>query len=159
MKITVAELRERAGRILAGADLLDVRLSSAMAQSANPLLEGPFQVDSQVQTRSEVPDDEGLIYTFLRYNVRAVTESNEDAEAWQVDARFVATYKRTTTEDLDPDDLTCFALAIGLMTVHPYAREAIQSLVSRMGYPPFTLGMMAPLTGGADSDLVELNED
>ena len=158
MKITVAELRERASRVLVATELLDVRLLSAASQSVNPTLAGPFVVDSEVQTKSEAPDGTGFVYTLLRYKVRAVKESSDDAEAWSVDARFVATYRMSTEEDFDDDDLTAFGLAIGLMTVHPYAREAIQSFVSRMGYPPFTLGLMAPLTGGEDSELVEVNE-
>jgi preprotein translocase subunit SecB len=42
------------------------------------------------------------------------------------------------------------------MLLHPYARESVQSVVGRMGYPPFTLDMIYPETARPDDATFEI---
>ena len=57
---------------------------------------------------------------------------------------------------LDGEDLGAFAYALGVMHVHPYARETVQSSVSRLGYPPFTLDGILPPTARPDDEIIDL---
>jgi hypothetical protein len=51
-----------------------------------------------------------------------------------------------------------FGLVVGVMTLHPFAREVLQDVTGRLGYPPFTLDLLlSPLTG-EDDDLISLGE-
>jgi preprotein translocase subunit SecB len=98
----------------------------------------------------------GTLYSYSLYDVSAVTRDNESA--WEVKLEMVGLWDVADgTGQFDDEHLSCFALAIGSMTLHPYARENVQAAVSRMGYPPFTLDMLHPPTAGHDEDQIQLD--
>jgi hypothetical protein len=156
VKVTVRDLRERAGEALAVCELQDVRLLSASARSSNPVRPGPFVVNAEIRVKGEDNGEEGIVYSFARYQLVAVLESDEQTEAWAATVEHVATYRKNSELKLTQDQLNSFALAIGVMNLHPYARESAQSLVSRMGYPPFTMDLLHPVTGLPDEDEIEI---
>lgn len=159
MKLTVGELREQAGEALAVCELQDVRLLSASAHSSNPVRPGPFVVNAEIQVKGGENREEGTIQSFSRYRLTGVLEADETAEAWAATVEHVATYRKSSDLELTQDQLNSFALVVGVMNIHPYARESVQSLVSRMGYPPFTMDLLHPIAARPDEDEVGIEPD
>lgn len=152
-KSTVGRLRECAGAVLSHATLLDVRVSRLHCEGTTPVKGGPFEVESNLTVSAT--QDENTVHSYAFYDVRALSE---ETAAWSVKLEMVGTWSTDEgTPKFDEEHLTCFSIAIGMMTLHPYARETIQSAVSRMGYPPFTMDLMTAPTAGADDDVVEIS--
>lgn len=158
MKTTVGELRRRASEALDICTLQDIRLLGASCTSSNPITVGPLVVNTQVQVKGE-DRPEGEVHSFARYRLSATLDAEEPAPAWTVEIELVAVYAKGSEAKLSHDQVSAFALAIGVMNIHPYARETAQSLVSRMGYPPFTMDLIMPLTSGPDDQEIELEPD
>jgi preprotein translocase subunit SecB len=134
--------------------LLDVRVFKLLSEGTVPLADGPFEVQSNLAVRAEQRD--GFIDAYSLYQVEAIAA--DESQAWSVRLEMVGTWTvEAGAPDFDDEHLNCFAFAIGSMTLHPYARENVQSAVSRLGYPPFTLDMISSPTGGADDDVVEIS--
>lgn len=156
MTTTVSELRERAAQVLAAVETLyDVHATSFECESHYPVLPGPFSVVTDIGLRGEL-DDDGGICVHSQYQLRASTA--EDSEtAWTVSFELVGTWNRSTSEKFDAIDLNSFAIGYGVTTLHPYARETAQSMVGRLGYPPFTMDMIQSPLVAPEEDEIDLD--
>src|SRR5680860_521004 len=151
--LTVARLRECASAVLQHVHVEDVHVVQCQVKGAHPIVDGPFDVDSSLVVKAVQRD--GAIDAYSLYEV--IARRTDSVEAWRVRLEVVGVWGAPAgTPEFDSGHLNCFALSIGMMTLHPYAREAVQTAVSRLGYPPFTLEMIASPTGGADDDVVEV---
>lgn len=156
MKATVAELRERANTVLQKTDLSEIRLSGVNARSSNPVLSGVFNVEVEMQLKAADRPADGELDVFARYVATAAVEDDPEVEAWRVAVDQVATYKKGSGDPIDEKDALSFAIIVGIMNLHPFARETVQNVVVRMGYPSFTLDMVSPVGALPDDELIEL---
>lgn len=160
--VSVGKLRERAGRVLQYVAVRDVHLHSLKSRGASPQVDGPFNVSADIRVRGIQLGEFGQVQSWAWYEVSATAQSEEEEsgrEAWTVTMELVAEYWAHDAEEFPQftqDELTAFSLVIGLMTIHPYARETVQSLTGRMGYPPFTLEMLDPISANEDSHVVQI---
>ena len=155
MRITVGRLRELASEVLETCDLSDIRIQGASCSSSDVIAEGPYAIDAQIQVKGVDLHEVAKVNAIAKYTVVATPESG-GGEAWRVEADIVAAYQKSADVHFDEDHLSAFAVAIALMSIHPYAREVVQSLVSRMGYPPFTMDLLPPVTGRPDEEELDL---
>jgi len=152
--LTVGRIRECTSQVLRYVNLLDVHIFKLLSEGTVPLADGPFDVQSNLAVRGQQRD--GFLDAYSLYQVEA--KAPDESEAWSVRLEMVGTWAvEEGAPEFDEEHLNCFAVAIGSMTLHPYARENVQSAVSRLGYPPFTLDMISSPTGGADDDVVEIS--
>lgn len=154
MKIPIREVRERAERVIgAVGGLRDVRVVKLESDSHHPLLEGPFEVTPTLHISGR-RGDMHTVEAEAEYGVQAVASADAESVAWRVRFRIVATWLHNGDPLLDDMDIQSFAIAIGSMVIHPYARETLQSVVGRMGYPPFTMDMLqSPIAENEDEEL------
>lgn len=153
MEITVGRLRECASAVLKHTLLRDVHVARLGCQGSMPLVAGPFDVESDLSVKAV--QVEGEIHSYSLYEVHAEAENGRPA--WSITLEMVGSWETgENSPKFTQEQLTCFSLAIGSMTIHPYAREAVQSAVSRMGYPPFTMDMIQSPTSGNDDELIEI---
>ncbi|MBM9466421.1 hypothetical protein [Nakamurella leprariae] len=166
MKLTVAELRSRASAVLDQLqDMTDVRLVSMSCEAEQPIDFGPFEVSTALSVRSPAEDSAREVYVFSKYVVQARSVQDDDSieearpVAWRVELEMVGTWGRRGGNSalLDSADLTCFAVLVGAMALHPYARETVQSTVGRLGFPPFTMDILHSIDGGSGE--VEIDVD
>lgn len=153
-RTTIGRIRQCAGGVLKYAELRDVRVSKLLCEGVTPLVAGPFEVDSNLSVKAKQAP--GLVDSYALYDIRATSNTGE--QAWMVRLEMVGSWE--TSEDApewDEEHLTCFAIAIGALTLHPYARENVQSAVSRLGYPPFTLDMLTSPVAGDDDDIIDID--
>lgn len=153
-RLTVGRLCGFASEVLSYLQIHDVRIYRTECRGAHPVADGPFQVNWSAQVRAEQPD--GDVDCFSRYDITA--RGAAGVQAWTVVLEVVGVWRMTagSIPAFDDDHLTSFALAIGVPALHPYAREAVQSAVSRLGYPPFTLEMVSSVANGDPDDAIDL---
>ncbi len=116
-----------------------------------------MSVETEIQFKARDRVEDRQFDVFARYNVTATADDDPELEAWRVRVEHVATYRKRDDESIAEDDGVAFSAIIGLVNIHPFAREAVQSAVQRMGYPPFTLDMLEPLSAFPDDHVVELD--
>lgn len=159
MKIAIGELKSRANHVLDSVQEFDtVRVASLECWSHHPVLDGPFNVLPELGVRSSQSTSNDRIDVWARYQLQANTGSDDVVQAWGVTVEIVGSWVQNQTQKFDSLDLECFAMAIGAMALHPYAREAVQSTVGRLGYPPYTMELLTPLTAGPDENEIELDD-
>lgn len=150
---TVGRVRECTSDVLPHVALRDVRVSRMFCEGATPPIDGPFEVESNLTVSAKQHNH--FLYCYAAYDVKA--SSGED-RAWTVKLEMVGSWAiENDAPEFDDEHLNCFAIAIGSMTLHPYARENVQTAVSRLGYPPFTLDMIVSPTAGADEEIIEIS--
>ncbi|WP_323095686.1 hypothetical protein [Intrasporangium sp. YIM S08009] len=166
--VSVGELRERAARVLQAVTLRDVSLHSISAKGANPHLAGPFTVKQGINVKGEASENGDGVQAWAMYQVEAFPTSDEghpdssSAEAaWSLNIEMIADYpfESGSGERFDREHLMAFSIIVGLMAIHPYARETVQNITGRLGYPPFTLEMLEPVSAGDDDDIIQIEMD
>lgn len=151
--VTVGRLRECVSAVLPHVQIDDVHVVRLECWGGHPVVDGPFDVDTSVLVKAEQRG--GNVDAYSLYTVSAA--GPDGADAWNLRLEMVGVWRADdATPAFDDEHLNCFALAIGSMTLHPYAREVVQNAVSRLGYPPFTLDMITPPTGGQDDETIEI---
>lgn len=162
-QVTVANLRALAQGVLDHVHIEDIRLKSLSCDSSDVQIAGPYEVSTNISFRGHLRDRQ-VVECWIRYGVDAtageVDADPEARQAWSVQLELVAAFERNDGSELLPefsaDELEAFAFALGVMHVHPYARETVQSATSRLGYPPFTLDMILPPTAHPDDEVIDL---
>ncbi|QFG21239.1 protein-export chaperone SecB [Actinomadura sp. WMMB 499] len=169
-RTTVGELREIAQNILQYIEIEDINMRSLSITGTHPVLEGPFTVSTTLSVSGEMRADH--IDLFTRYDIRAMPANDDDEReehslhgddkeenAWRLKLILVATFAKQSAKipSFSDEDLKALAYAFGPLFMHPYAREIVQHNVTRLGYPPYTLSILEPLTT-ADDEEVEIKE-
>lgn len=158
--LKLGDLRHLAAVVADSVHLHDVRLANLSCKGTNPLLAGPFDVTTELQVAGSVNKDG--VQVSARYRVSSLSEADpERSEAWHVRLRFDAEFQWDAGADEDSpsfskEETRAFGLLVGLTTIHPYARETVQSLSGRLGYPPFSLELMESLVVASDDSIFRL---
>ncbi|MFK4083581.1 hypothetical protein ACI2LF_05695 [Kribbella sp. NPDC020789] len=157
----LGELRRDSVELAKRLRLRDVRLLDLRCTATNPLLDGPFRIGSKLDVRTDVEAER--LGVEVRYRIGAVSESEEDQpEVWSVSLRVLAEYvdqgedEEKRLDEFSAEECRAFGLMIGLVTVHPYARELVQSMSGRMGYPPYTAEMLESVAVAPDEAVLRI---
>lgn len=125
------------GRVSSRSELKDIRLTDVSAKcepkSVGPL-ESEFSHDCTVAGRDNESLDVRCAYRFIGRNA--------GVEVINISITYLVVYALKTTEPLAEGDISQFAVANGTLHSWPFVREFLHGLTSRMGFPPFKLGVM-----------------
>ncbi|MFW0790056.1 hypothetical protein [Gordonia sp. CPCC 205333] len=128
---------------------------------------GDMTMSTGIQVTFRRPQAD-VLTTMVRYEVAASFEGAKEDEdglpekadrIWEISLVICADWAVPEDADIPDVDARGFALGQGVMTSHPYARETVQSLSTRMGYPPATLDIIRSPWRGLDSVEVGGPED
>lgn len=175
----------RAARVGSRVSLSNVRLWNAVVQQGVPsdvAADEAAQVSlsTDIQARAVV-GDAGAFQTQVHYEVRGVVGPNTAANSASVDeadgadttqsddgerepvllvvASWLIDYQLADGQTADDEDLQAFATVSGTFAAHPYMREFVHGLTSRMGLPPLVLDVMrSPLDTAAAAGLGPASE-
>ena len=125
------------GRVSRYSELKDIRLIEVSAKcdpnSSGPLVPEFSNASSVLRRDSEILE--------ISCSYRFVGRTAE-TEAIVVGISYLLSYSLKSPEPLADDDVVQFASANGTLHSWPFVREFLHALTSRMGFPPFTLGVM-----------------
>lgn len=137
-------------------ELRTVRVTHANCRAINQF---PDNQDVEIVSTVQVSFDcePGYIGTRVRYDVTAAPPDTTDkaSRIWSIHLVLCADWMLAEGHEVPPSDATYFAIGQGVMTCHPYARETVQSLSMRMGYPPATIDI---IRNPWAEDELEINE-
>ncbi|KJF21978.1 SecB-like chaperone [Rhodococcus sp. AD45] len=126
------------------------------AEAHHPPLDGPFILENNVNVMGQLSGDEMLVTA--RYVVTATTDDEDYPEtAWTVDFKTIGVWElNSDAEGISHEALQSFALGYGVTTLHPYARETVQNLTGRLGYPGATIEiLLSPMMGEEDIEIAD----
>jgi hypothetical protein len=118
-----------------------------------------YPSDGPEEAEEAAEDDEDLMFDPSDVSDEPDLEPDADP-AWEIRASFVADHSvRRVPEGeavtFTDDQLKAYSLVTGAMSIHPYAREFVQSMTTRLGYPAFTVPLMRRVAGsGGRPDLI-----
>jgi hypothetical protein len=125
------------GRVSKFAELEDIRLVEVTAKcnpSASGPLEATFAHDSRISNRGDQFLEVRTDYRF--------TGRSAEADIIEVAVTYLIRYVLKAPEPLADDDISEFAISNPVLHSWPFVREFLNSLTSRMGFPPFKLGVL-----------------
>jgi len=125
------------------------------AEAHLPPLDGPFILENNVNVMGQQSDQEMLVTA--RYVVTAITDNDDSDTAWTVEFKTVGVWElKSEAGEISHEALQSFALGYGVTTLHPYARETVQSLTGRLGYPGATIEILvSPILGDEDIEIAD----
>lgn len=149
---------EASGRVGARAEVQDVRLWHAETQLHAFDAEAPYRADLTVNTQVQRAEGSGSFVVSADYVLKALgrvpDDEGEDDEPDYLAAEFtftlIALYQLREEKlevELTDGELEAFSDSVGLMALHPYAREFIQDQTARVGLPSLTLGVARIVQG------------
>jgi preprotein translocase subunit SecB len=125
------------GRVANRVELKAIRVID-MSAKCNPKILGTLEptLDHDCMVAEHAGD---ALEIACNYRFTARIGQTQVAEAA---IKYLLLYKIQGSEPLAEDDLAQFALSNGILHSWPFVRELLYALTSRMGYPPYTLGVM-----------------
>lgn len=125
------------GRVSQYSELKDIRLSEVSAK-CDPKGVGPLESEVSHQSSLLAHDNESLqVKSLYRFLGRTA-----DTQAVEIIITYLVVYSLKAPQPLAEEDLNKFAAANGTLHSWPFVREFLHGLTSRMGFPPFKLGVM-----------------
>lgn len=125
------------GRVSRFSELKDIRLIEVSAK-CDPTAVGPLE--SEVSHDSSVlnRDNDSLQVSISYHFVGRAAET----QVIEVTITYLVVYALKAPEPLADEDVSQFAAANGTLHSWPFVREFLHGMTSRMGFPPFKLGVM-----------------
>jgi preprotein translocase subunit SecB len=165
----IQTLQERASRLAALSSLRDMRIFTGAFNFVR-FPGDDLTFDLEVSPSARLDDEDDFFVVEVEYEVKirkGDPDPAEDKDAGTIanlEFTIAALYTLELRGATAPDDeeLDAFSKSAAMLAVHPYAREFVQSMTSRMGLPPLTLDMIrieyprasnAATELGGDSDL------
>jgi preprotein translocase subunit SecB len=125
------------GRVSRFSELKDIRLTNVSAK-CDPSAVGPLKSevthDSSVLKRDNDSLQVASAYRFIG--------RTGEVQAIEINITYLVVYALKAPEPLTDEDVALFAAANGTLHSWPFVREFLHGLTSRMGFPPFKLGVM-----------------
>ena len=161
MKVSVDTASNLARAVLSQVTDLDIRVAS-LALTAAPQTHEGLQLGTDTSLSLGVNFVQGGIVCVSRYEVSAEPtnedERTEGENRWSVAVEVHGYWTLGSLDELREENAQAFALAVGSMALHPYARSQVQSMVTAAGYSPFTLSVLQSLLEPEPEDeLVDLD--
>jgi len=163
-KLSLDAAGDLARTVLGRVSDLDVRVAALNLVAAPQLHAGvQLRTDTSLFLGVNLVDD-GVVCV-SRYEVTAEPvettefEVEDDEDRWSVAVEVHGYWTLESIDGLGEENAQAFALAVGSMALHPYARTQIQSLVTAGGYPAYTLSVLHSLMEPDPEDgLVDLDQ-
>ncbi|WP_332643280.1 hypothetical protein [Aeromicrobium sp.] len=160
----IDQLRLKGGYVAGRAQIRDVRAHKLAATLKDPVENFglSYELQPSVSTAYDESDSEDLSFVIeaeYALQIKQLTrELGDDEEPAPEDFTDLATVEVTVaglfTLDLVEDDrrpateeVEAYSRSTGLFALHPYAREQIANLTSRIGLPTLTIGVLHMGTG------------
>lgn len=153
--IPIDKARTLANEVLARVDSAEnVYINNLHSTAHHPPLDGPFELENGIGISAIREADQ--VIARARYSVTSRSEASGEV-AWNVSVDVISVHRLAgDAPEFSHDALQCFALGTGITTCHPYAREVVQSITGKLGYPPATLDLLiSPLSGNADIEIAD----
>lgn len=140
MKITIGQIKEGANAVLSKVESIQaIRIISLECHGQPTPDSETLAVNSDLGVAAQQADDLKSVEVRVQYTTTATSQDEPTHEAWAVTLTVAGAWTLIDAPQFTPLELWSFAVLYGVLSVHPYAREIIQSSVSRMGYPPYLL--------------------
>lgn len=140
-----AKLRELAGRIAGGVELLDIRMvKSAVDHLGFPLAGHPVNYDLDIRPTSHFDTDRQALVVSADFSLKmdqSEKEGDEERDIASITFTLVALFETPEGASYDTEELDSFGATTGIFSLYPYAREYVQDVTGRMGLSPLTLGV------------------
>jgi hypothetical protein len=132
-------LVERSRPAAAALTLIDLRALRLNAEFVGPGLDPPYMVQAGATGRFAATETTCGIQ--IEYDLAASTEAGQPV--WHAAVVLHLEYHLVEGATMpDADALDAYASTAAPFAAHPFAREAVYSLTSRLGVPPFVLPTM-----------------
>lgn len=152
-QISIAEVQRRALAVGLASTLQAISLAKVNVEATLPPLSGMFAVSAELDF--EVTAGEQHVTVASDYVLSAHSELGQTA--WTANVRLLGVWDLAPGSSFEPIDYSCFALSIGVMTIHPFARETIHNLTTRTGYPAMALDMLVSPVAGPPDTMIEID--
>lgn len=131
------EVHTRASKVGGAAELEDIRLVSATVKLIDASAEQPFQILVGIAPSVAQIEDRAMFE--CRYKVDIQAPSGDQVAV--IECQYLATYLLGSDASQDLEDLVAFGDVTVLRALHPYLRELVSTVASRMGLSGITLGV------------------
>jgi preprotein translocase subunit SecB len=125
-------------RLLPG---LLVRAARSTFESQVPQ-DGTLEVAGQLSVKAGLDANTRAVSCAVTYHLMATRDGDPTSKAWEVELEVNGQWQVESVADLTDDQLRSFAMKVGLMALHPYARAHIQTAISASGWPPYALDVI-----------------
>jgi len=140
VKLKVSQIKAGARSVLDQVTTIkEIRIASLECHGEPVPHSGMLTVNTDVGVGVSQNEDKSSIEVRVEYAVVSTTPEEPVVEAWRVILTVVGVWDQDAEKQFSHPDLWSFAVLVGVMTLHPYAREIVQSAVSRMGYPAYLM--------------------
>ena len=154
---TISEVREGARRVSDGVRLDQIYLVSLTFQSEARFSDEQFLVDTSLRVRADYGPNSTIIVSARHESTARKESDSESKTSWRATVEHEARFDIVgPLEDISDDDFMAFAIDVSTDILHPYSREAIQSMTGRSSFPAFTLGRSKSIWEKPAEDLVEI---
>lgn len=157
--VRVARIAVNAGPPTGEARLsVDIALTMAVNFSSrgNLLCLSRYELTATPVDDDKRGSDDGAVAETAEGDTSTVDKPIDDQ--WDAMIEVHGMWKLESREGLTGEHAQAFALAVGAMTLHPYARAHLQSAVAATGYPGYTLQVLSPLLRADDEGVVDLDQ-
>ena len=124
-------------RVSRFAELKDIRVVDVSAK-CDPKFTAPLESEFSHECLV-IGNGKGALDISCRYRF---TGNSAQAKIVDIEIKYLLTYAISSPEPLPEADIAQFADGNGTLHSWPFVREFLYSLTSRMGIPPFKLGVM-----------------
>lgn len=149
------ERYEQSGPVGARAELDAIRLLSLNTALKDFAAKPPYVAQLEVRSSFQRDDGANHVVVSAEYSLTALAfgpdqDTTDEATqpelvAAEVNCTLLALFSlrevNEGAEEARSDELEAFAETVGLMALHPYARELIQDQTGRLGLPALTIGV------------------
>jgi preprotein translocase subunit SecB len=112
-----------------------------------------LRVQVELEVTSGQTEAKDVVLVKSHYSVAAASIEDEMRQAWAVKLEMIGLWPLKEPTDFPEDQLTAFGLTVGALAIHPYARETVQSTITRTGYPPYALEILhSPVTASQNNE-------
>jgi hypothetical protein len=126
------------GRVSKYIELKDIRLTEVLAKCDPVASSGPLASEF-AHDCAVVGSGKDFLDVTCGYHFAGRTGETQVIE---ISIKYLVSYALNAREPLAEEDISQFATANGTLHSWPFVREFLRELTSRMGVPPFKLGVM-----------------
>jgi hypothetical protein len=124
-------------RVSRYAELKEIRVTDVSAK-CDPKYTAPLEAEFSHEC-SVVGNESGTLDVSCEYRFAGSAAKQKIVD---IQIKYLVTYALSAPEALSQSDLNQFANGNGTLHSWPFVREFLNGLTSRMGFPPFKLGVM-----------------
>lgn len=134
-----------------------VRVAELNLTTAPPANETEMKTDVTLTLAARLFDEAIVCVTRYEIDAEPVEPISSQSDRWSIAIEMHGMWTLEPGPQLTEQNAQAFALAVGAMALHPYARSHIQAAVAAAGYSMFTLDVLQSLMVEGEDGLVDLD--